>query len=274
MDFSFSSLRFNWRGLLAGRDDDRLPRDLTSIDLLKCVAITLMIVDHLGLYLFDLSWLRVLGRLSVPVWFFLIGYAGARPVPLRWYAAGGVLTLATLATGHDIWPLCVLFTMALIRYSIEPFFRFALANPVYFWWLVMVLAFVGYSSDMVVEYGTIGFLLAGAGYAARRRADFNEALGSYGADSLIAVVLAVFGVFSWVKFGFSPLQGMVLAAGLIGSYLVFLSFTPQTLPGSADRPYAPLVRLAGRYSLEIYVVHLLILKAVFGLKLLAARIIV
>ncbi len=45
-----------------------LPRDLTSYDLLKTLAVILMIIDHVGHHFFpDEMWFRVVGRLCVPI---------------------------------------------------------------------------------------------------------------------------------------------------------------------------------------------------------------
>ena len=59
-----------------------LPSSITSYDILKTFAVLTMIIDHIGLYFFpDEMWWRVIGRLSFPVWLFLIGYAQSRDIP-------------------------------------------------------------------------------------------------------------------------------------------------------------------------------------------------
>ena len=69
-----------------------LPRDLTSYDFLKAVAVLLMVIDHVGFYFYpDQQWFRVFGRLCVPIWFFLIGYARSRDLSL--YLWGGMILL-------------------------------------------------------------------------------------------------------------------------------------------------------------------------------------
>ena len=60
---------------------------LTSYDLLKTLALVLMVIDHIGYFFYpEEMWWRVLGRLSVPIWFFLIGYANARDCFGLWLA--------------------------------------------------------------------------------------------------------------------------------------------------------------------------------------------
>ena len=54
---------------------DNLPLNLTSYDVVKCLTLLFMLVDHVGaFFLTDELWWRVAGRLGFPVWFFLAGY--------------------------------------------------------------------------------------------------------------------------------------------------------------------------------------------------------
>jgi hypothetical protein len=47
-----------------------------SYDLAKCMAIIAMLIDHLGLFFFpDHAILSIIGRISFPIFFFLIGYS-------------------------------------------------------------------------------------------------------------------------------------------------------------------------------------------------------
>ena len=54
--------------------DKALPKNITSYDLFKTLALVLMIADHIGFYFYPNElWLRAFGRLSAPMWLFLIG---------------------------------------------------------------------------------------------------------------------------------------------------------------------------------------------------------
>lgn len=251
-----------------------LPADITTIDVMKTVALTMMIVDHIGWLLApDIEWFRVVGRLCVPLWFFLIGYSRSRDVPTRWLAAGIILMISNIVVGLPAVPLVVLFTMALTRLSLDAFWRVAYRNPIYFWWMILLLIFLAYFTGLFVEYGTLGFLLAACGYAIRNRDEVNAAfsgvLRQSVPETLMIVVLLAYGILESMLFGFSMLAFMVVMGGLICTYFVLQGFVSRTLLGTSDRPSAPLYRLFGRYTLEIYVIHLLILKAIFALHLLA-----
>ena len=69
-----------------------IPVDNT--DWLKTAAIVLVFVDHFGhFFVRDDRWWSVFGRLAAPTFFFLIGYAQTRRVPLHWIWLGIILTL-------------------------------------------------------------------------------------------------------------------------------------------------------------------------------------
>ncbi len=256
-----------------------LPDDVTTIDVLKTVALGLMVIDHIGwLIIPEVEWFRVLGRLCVPLWFFLIGYADTRDIPKRWLYAGILLLISNLAVGLPPLPLSVLFTMALTRLCLDPFWRAVERRPVYFWWFVLLLIFVSYATNMGVEYGTMGFLLACCGFAVRHREDVNEVFAQTTPHRTVPEVLMIvtflaYGLLQSMIFGFSMLGVMVVLAGLIGEYFVLQHFTVRTLPGTSSKPSAPMIKFFGRYTLELYVIHLLVLKCVFGLHQLAVYLI-
>ena len=66
-----------------------------NTDLLKATAILLVAIDHFAIYFVDTqpleNWLEVLGRLAAPVFFFLIGFATSRTVPISWLVLGCIL---------------------------------------------------------------------------------------------------------------------------------------------------------------------------------------
>lgn len=259
----------NWQQLLFPARPS-LPQDLTATDWLKTLAVLLMVIDHIGFWLLpDIEWFRVIGRLSAPIWFFLIGYARTREIPDRWIAGGFILTISNPMIGLDVWPLTILFTMMLVRWGLNPFWRFVTARPVYFWWCILLLVFFGPVTDMVVEYGTFGFLLALGGFAMRRRARIARRMTPRLPEMILASGLVAFCLFSMMKFGFDLYGNMVLAAGMLGLFFVLLEYRPMVYAGTASHIQAPLIRFCGRYSLEIYVIHLLIFKAVYGLQRLS-----
>lgn len=73
---------------------------LQSYDLLMTVAITAMLIDHIGYFFIDNDILRIIGRLAAPLFLFLAGYGNnhIKPAYLFW---GIVLTYLHLTYTHD-----------------------------------------------------------------------------------------------------------------------------------------------------------------------------
>ena len=110
------------------------------------------------------------------------------------------------------------------------------------------------------EYGLQGLILAMFGYLVRRREQIND-------DQFIRTFMffALFAFVSWqiVIFGFTSYY---LYALVFGIYIVLEGlwrFEPKTYPELSRELPAPVVGLlhvGGRYTLEIYVLHLLVFK--------------
>ena len=66
-----------------------ISRVVDNTDWLKIAAIVLVLVDHVGYFFIDDDqWWSVFGRMAAPSFFFLIGYAHTRAVPLQWIFLG------------------------------------------------------------------------------------------------------------------------------------------------------------------------------------------
>ena len=64
----------------------------------------------------DDRWWSVFGRLAAPTFFFLMGYAQTRTVPLHWIWLGVILTLLNSWNAHWAWVAPnILLSFALIR---------------------------------------------------------------------------------------------------------------------------------------------------------------
>jgi peptidoglycan/LPS O-acetylase OafA/YrhL len=240
-------------------DRRALPPDLTSYDLLKALAIILVVIDHVGYYFFpDTLVLRILGRFCVPVWFFLIGYARARTVPFSWWAGGGLLVLANMAAGEYILPLSILFTLGLTRLAIDGVMARALRSHETLAGVFFVLFFLALPSSLLVEYGTIGVLFAMLGFLRRHK----DALPLHPLV-LALFVLAVTAAYILHQLLLLPPVPhgllMVFIAGMAPLSFILLTFAPRTYPGFGKLIRIPL-QFLGRGTLEIFVVHLLVFR--------------
>ena len=244
-----------------------LPKDLTSYDLLKSLALILMLIDHVGYFFFpEEMWFRSIGRLCVPVWFFLIGYAQTADVPVRWYIGGVVVALCFVMTGQHLFPLNILFSLALMRMLRPRIIVASFSSPEALRGMFCILLFLTLLTAHIFEYGTYGMLFVLMGFSVRYR---SEVLG------FVAVrYLKLF--FAATLFAFFVMQGlgmehlsyeqasfMIVGFSLLGGAL--WKFKSVTFPRAKDfisGSFVMLFQFMGRRTLEIYVVHIVVFQIV------------
>ena len=237
-----------------------LPRNLTSYDLLKMVAVLLMIVDHIGAYFFpDVEEFRAIGRWCVPIWFFLIGYANSRDLGKPIWIGAGVLILADIVTGMSLLPLSILATIIIVRIFLNIMMDFASENARQFWILCAGLVLLILPTIFLFEYGTEGFLLAMVGYLIRNKEKFSDGLK----DLFVLFAFVIFVVAETIVFGFDRNMVILMSAGLVVVFISLYYFqsveftkATQTLPNFVTR----FVQFFGRHTLLIYVGHLVAFK--------------
>lgn len=239
-----------------------LPTDLTSLDLLKSLAVIIMVIDHMGAYFFPDLWFRAVGRIGFPVWFFLAGYSSGRGVPEKLLIGAVILVAADVVLGFGVLPVNALFTIMAIRLLIDPIMKPVVEKKLSIWVVAAVLVAAIYPSTQLAEYGSMGIITAIFGYLVRHRekvAD-EKMITHYMYFSLITFV-----VLQQILFGFSWLQIAVVTLGTLAIRLCLLNLKVVTfprlsakLPGFAEWS----LKFMGRRTLEIYVAHLLVFKFV------------
>src|SRR6266704_2651261 len=159
-------------------------RFVDNTDWLKTAAIILVAVDHFGhFFMEDDRWWSVLGRLAAPTFFFLIGYAQTRTVPLHWIWLGVILTLLNSWNADWTWVAPnILLSLALIRVA-RPYVQMLLRR--YGWaafvFLVSALFAVLPIAAKIVDYGAEGWLWALFGLYQRMYVDGRSATDVDGA---------------------------------------------------------------------------------------------
>ncbi len=242
----------------------QLPREITSYDLYKTFAVVLMTIDHVGFYFFphDLWW-RVFGRLCVPIWFFLIGYARSRDTGQKMWAGMVALMLANIVVGIPVFPSNILASIIFVRLTIDRFMERVLPYKQRFWITCGILTILIIPSCAAFEYGTQSLLMAMCGYLVRRRGEEN--VSAKFVDRYFIFALFGFILIQWLDFGFSMAQSMTMSVGCVGVMSMLYFFQPETFPALTavlPRPFAALLRFTGRRTLLYYVLHMLILKSV------------
>jgi hypothetical protein len=256
----------------------RKPHAVDNSDWLKTAAIILVSVDHIGYFFIeDAHWWSVFGRLAAPTFFFLLGYAKTRTVPLYWIWLGVILTLLESWNADWTWVAPnILLSFALIRIA-RPYVQILMQH--YGWaafaLLVSALCAVLPIAAQIVDYGAEGWLWALLGFCQRMYVDGRSATDVDGAAQgsapaphamaknlglmrLLACLVAAV-VYVWQEqkeFSFSQVH---FAAFILGLSVLSLSLCLfQRGPSRIQPPesIAGVLRFIGRHTLEIYAIQL------------------
>lgn len=248
-------------------DRKALPSDLTAYDFVKFAALALMIVDHVGaFFLVEDVWLRAIGRLSAPIWLFLVGYAKSRDFSDRMWIGIALLAGAGYLTGGSALPISILGTMLLCRMGIDPLMNAIRRNPAALYPFSLILFFGTFVTLQFFEYGAVAMLVVMLGYMTRNRDTLPFTRSQYLQYAAIAA-LAYFLVQMYLFQNFDMAQSIFVGIGLLAVFFGLSFFQPVVYPEltrKTPRPFVWLVQIGGRYSLEFYVAHLLIFKAIFA----------
>jgi uncharacterized membrane protein len=244
-----------------------LPQNLTSYDLLKALALVLMIIDHIGFYFFTDEIWRAIGRLSAPIWLFLIGYAKSRDLSPPIWIGAGLLLFSNFVVGQALLPLNMLVTMILMRLTIDPVMERLKHHPQALYPLIFVLFLLTFFTAMIFEYGAISLAIVMAGYLYRNPEFLPRAHGiNHHTPLAVAIIAGLCHNFfqSYLFFpNFSLLEKGFVLVGLLAVMVALTRFKSVEYPNlSARLPkiVSGVLQLAGRRSLEIYVIHLILFK--------------
>jgi peptidoglycan/LPS O-acetylase OafA/YrhL len=254
------------------------PHAVDNTDWLKTVAIILVSVDHFGhFFMEDDHWWGAFGRLAAPTFFFLMGYAQTRTVPLHWIWLGVVLTLLNSWNAGWTWVAPnILLSLALIRLA-RPYMQILVQRYgwVAFALLVCALVAVLPVAAKMVDYGSEGWLWALFGLCQRIYVDGRPAAEVDGAAQtsappaqamtenvglmrLLACIVAAV-VYVWQEqkeFSFPQIQFAVfiLGLGVLSASLYLFRRGPSRI--QPPEPIAGVLRFIGRRTLEIYAIQL------------------
>ena len=254
------------------------PHAVDNTDWLKTAAIILVVIDHFGhFFTEDDRWWSVFGRLAAPTFFFLLGYAQTRTVPLRWIWIGVILTLLNSWNAGWTWvDANILLSLALIRLA-RPHVEVLLQRHgwIAFAILVVILVAVLPIAARIVDYGSAGWLWALFGLCqrvyvdSRSATDVGRAAQSSAPHSnaitenaslvrLLACLIAVV-VYVWQEQKEYSFPQVYFATFVLGISIwsvclcLFLRGPSGFLP---PEPIASVLRFIGRHTLEIYAIQL------------------
>ncbi len=244
-----------------------LPKDLTSYDLLKALAIILMITDHVGHFFYpDEMWFRVVGRLCIPIWFFLIGYARGTEITKSLWIGGVIVAISAIIAGEFLLPLNILFTIIIFRYI-----RYSTAMRSFYSadglrGMFLILLFLTLPSSILFEYGTSAMLFVLIGYMLRNRGTVQEKIELQYLKIFTGISFFTFFIIQGVSLpSLSGQQALFMLIGFsIIGYMLW-NFKPAIYV-DADRQMARsvirILQFMGRRTLEIYVANIVIFRGV------------
>jgi hypothetical protein len=254
------------------------PHAVDNTDWLKTTAIIAVLVGHIGYFFIDDShWWSVFGRLAAPTFFFFMGYAQSRTVPLRWIWLGFTLTLLNSWNADWTWVATnILFSYALIRIA-RPYVQILVQHYPWAAFALLVSALIAVLpiASPIVDYGAEGWLWALFGLYHRMYVDGRSTTDVDGTAKssawparalarnvglirpLACLVAAV--VYVWQEqkeFSFSQVQlaAVILGVGALSACLCLFRRGPSRIQPPA--PIAGALRFIGRHTLEIYAIQL------------------
>jgi hypothetical protein len=249
-----------------------------NTDWLKTAAIIFVTADHIGhFFIEDDRWWSVFGRLAAPTFFFLMGYAQTRTVPLHWIWLGILLTLLNSWNAHWTWVAPnILLSLALIRIA-RPYVQMLVLHHGWaaFALLVCALLAVLPIAAKVVDYGAEGWLWGLFGLCQRMYVDGRSAADMDGATPssappahvmtekvglmrLLACLVAA-AVYIWQEqreYSFPQIHfaAFILGVGALSLGLCLFRRGPSRIqpPEAMGRA----LRFIGWHTLEIYAIQL------------------
>lgn len=244
-----------------------LPKELTSYDLLKALAIVLMVIDHVGHHFYpDEMWLRILGRLCVPIWFFLAGYARTTELPIRLWVGGLIVVASAIVAGQFLLPLNILFSILVVRFARQTLVGHSLHSPDALRGMYLILLFLTFPTAILFEYGTISMLFVLMGYIVRNKEEVYERVEAQYVKIFIVVSFLSFFFIEGVNLpAVSSVQAFVMFFGFVGVGLTLWNFRAVVYVDAAHHMAPSLIKVIqfmGRRTLEIYVVHIIVFRAV------------
>lgn len=237
-----------------------------------------MLCDHIGAYLFpDIPLLRVIGRLCVPIWLFLIGYANSRRIDAVLLAAACYVSFAKFILLDDFSGLNILWSIIILRLTLNPLMDFILNRPPsqrenMLYGITFALMPFAVLTRGWLEYGTMIWLFGMWGYIARNGFPITESTAKPAAKNTKhpemhllygALVLILFVVIETLAMDFTIPYTILLAIGLVPIGLALCFYLPsQRMVGAAlPAPIRRLTAFMARHTLGFYTIHLTVIWA-------------
>jgi hypothetical protein len=249
----------------------RYGSQVNSHDLVKTLAILTMVIDHIGVYFMDDNiWMRLIGRMAAPLFFYLVGYSGSYKFKYQILGLGIALCSIEFFVSNDsslilrILPLNILINFVLIKAILNRFDPTKMRSGSLIL-LLAILLLIGNYTRTYIEYGTLGLSIAIGSRLINERHPFGKPwmIIATTAHFLLQMNSLLF-VRLDVSMQVIPIAVLLLASIFALSLLLFLKYELRTFTVNPAW-LRTLVIYVSRYSLQIYFFHLAAFKIVHSI---------
>ncbi len=233
-------------------------RKINTHDVIKAIAMLSMISDHLGAYfLRDMPYLRLFGEIAAPMYFFV---AGLHVTKIRYdfLLLGIVITYVTYLTFGFVYfnILVSFFIIRVVMILLEKYL-----NPTLLMLLIPILLATNIPVKNNMEYGNVGLCFALSALFMEKNLKFGK-IGAL-VTLLYQIILVIFfrprgyNVLRDINYGdYLPLIFMLLCYLIPIYFFAFYKNKEYNLPIVLKEG----TYVFSRFSLEIYVYHLILFK--------------
>lgn len=228
-----------------------------TLDAMKFFAIVNMTIDHIGMYLFpEIEWLRALGRITFPVWFFLVGYSRSKTVGKELWIYAVLLVIVHPFVFQPFFPTNALVTIILCRLTLY-FLEWRGWTEKYMLEFAVGCIFLSPVTLSFFEYGTVAFLYALIGRLVRG----GRSLATKPYKTLVTLAYVTFIYWQMVGFDFDPWQisYVVLGTACVVWWLARGEIRPLIVDWSIH-PGLRALTILSRNTLPYYFYHRLLLQ--------------
>ena len=233
----------------------------TSLDAMKFFDIVYMTAVLLGCFFFPaMFWWRAFGRITFPVWFFLVGYSRSRTLSAELWLYAGLLIIVHPFIGFPIFPLNALATIIICRLVLNLCTDYNLL-PNRLPELIAGCILASLVTMFFFEYGSIALLYAFLGRMVR------EKEARYFRPLVVASYLS-FILWMEVLYIFNTAQQVYVVLGT--AWVVeWLSRCPNKMiwPDWTDSGYKKIIAVLSRNTLPYYFYHRIIFQILAALLL-------
>jgi hypothetical protein len=228
--------------------------DVNKYDLLKVVAFFIMVVDHLGLYIFTNNFtLRAIGRASMPIFVMLYGHSYKRPNN-QILICGIIMSIISAYFNYQIVPLNILYTMYFSGFLLKGMEKvYSISKPLLILIVISSRSLIT-PSALFIEYGLVVLYYMFVAVLIKK----NPLTLS---DRAMILILYVFvAIFMCDELFFRPTY-CVLATLYLASLFLYLRTKQNSLRDTVNiknKIIKNAILVCSRYSLYLYVIHITI----------------